>query len=337
MQDRSLKDADLRLVDALQIWPRAPWSAVASVLDEDPVTIARRWARISEGGLAWVVVQPPTSPDSRGGLVEVECVAGSIAEVVEELAADPECVSIEVCSGARDLMLTITCPSARAFNDYLIGRVSAVLQIRAVRAHPVIRMLAGGSRWRLRHLDAEQAAAVRLERDRGAARMREVHGRRTPKADPQIITLLGRDGRMTSSMVATELGIPTRRARERLSATLASGLVELRTDMPRWASGWPVSAWYFIRVPAARLPDVGAQLQALRAVRTIFSVAGPANVLVTAWLKELADVEGLEAFIEQRLPSVRVLDRSLVLSVRKRVGRVFDEKELPRQIVPAAS
>jgi hypothetical protein len=29
-----------------------------------------------------------------------------------------------------------------------------------------------------------------------------------------------------------------------------------------------------------------------------------------------------------------VLDRSLVLSVRKRVGRIFDAEELPRGFVP---
>lgn len=104
--------------------------------------------------------------------------------------------------------------------------------------------------------------------------------------------------------------------------------------MPRWASGYPVCAWYFLRVSAAQMVRVGANLSGLPAVRTVLSVAGPANLLVSVWLRELSDVEGLEAVVEQKLPAVSILDRCLVLGVRKRMGRVFDEDELPMHVVP---
>ncbi|TQC44422.1 Lrp/AsnC family transcriptional regulator [Rhodococcus sp. WS4] len=157
---------------------------------------------------------------------------------------------------------------------------------------------------------------------------------RPPVAERDIVSILSRDGRATTRTVAEALGTSTRRARERLSATLASGAFELRTDMPRWASGYPVCAWYFLRVSAAQMAGGGANLSGLPAVRTVLSVAGPANLLVSVWLRELSDVEGLEAVVEQKLPAVSILDRCLVLGVRKRMGRVFDEDELPMHVVP---
>src|SRR5690606_37781565 len=97
---------------------------------------------------------------------------------------------------------------------------------------------------------------------------------------------------------------------------------------------YPVCAWYFIRVPAARMARVGVSLSGIPAVRTVLSVAGPANLLVSVWLRELADVEGLEAVIEQQLPAVSILDGCLGLGVRRGMGRVLDEEEMPTQIVP---
>ena len=38
--------------------------------------------------------------------------------------------------------------------------------------------------------------------------------------------------------------------------------------------------------------------------------------------------------LEQKLPVVSIVDRCLVLGVRKRMGRVFDDQELPAGIVP---
>ena len=69
-------------------------------------------------------------------------------------------------------------------------------------------------------------------------------------------------------------------------------------------------------------------------VRTVLSVAGPANVLVQVWLRSLSEVAELEIAIEKKLPSVTITDRSIVLAVRKRMGRIFDEDEMPQDVVP---
>lgn len=338
MQEKAPTEDELRLIHALQVWPRAPWSLLGPIFKVDPVTLARRWSGLSTRGMAWVTSQPPTAAIARGGpargaIVEVECVAGSIDRVITELAQDRECMSIDVASGGRDVILTVGGRTPEEFNRYVVSRVPGIPDVRTVRTHPVITTVAAAPQWRLRALDADEVSLIDTARDHEVVRLAAMFPRR-PIADPDIIAILSYDGRATTRMVSEALEIPMRRARVQLSATLVSGSFEVRTDMPRWASGYPICAWYFLRVPAAQIAQVGKRLSGLPAVRTVLSVAGPANLLVSVWLRELADVEGLEVVMEQKLPVVRILDRSLVLSVRKRMGRVFDEDEMPMQVVP---
>lgn len=338
MQEKAPTDDELRLIHALQVWPRAPWSLLGPIFDVDPVTLARRWSALTSRGMAWVTSQPPSSSVARtspalGAIVEVECVAGSIDSVITELSQDRECLSIDVASGGRDVILTVGGRTPAEFNRYVISRVPGIPDVRTVRTHPVITTVSAAPQWRLRALDADEVSVIDAARHTETARLSAMFSR-PPVADPDIIAILSHDGRATTRMVSEALGVPMRRARVQLSATLASGSFEIRTDMPRWASGYPICAWYFLRVPAAQIAQVGRRLSGLPAVRTVLSVAGPANLLVSVWLRELSDVEGLEVVIEQKLPAVSILDRSVVLSVRKRMGRVFDEDEIPMQVVP---
>lgn len=324
---------ELQQVHALQIWPRAPWSQLAPVLDADPVTLARRWASMGDRGLAWITCQPQQRAFRHGAIVEVECDSGSINSVVAELSRDPDCMSIDVVSGGRDLVLSVGCAGETQLNRYLLSRLGEMPGVRSVRTNPVITLIAGATQWRVNALSAEQVAGIEVARQkadpwpetRASARHEDLRA---------MIGILCRDGRATSASISRILDISPRRAREQLHATMGAGLVDLRTDIPRRASDWPVGAWYFLRVPAADLPEVGARLRALRTVKAVLSVAGPANILVHVWLREISEVEGLEVAMEQALSSVRIIDRSLVLAVRKRVGRVFDEDEVPCDVVP---
>jgi DNA-binding Lrp family transcriptional regulator len=331
VQDETLTDGELLLIDALQVWPRAPWAKLGPVLGADPVTLARRWSGLADRGLVWVTLQP-LLPGTQGGVLEVECHGGSVEEVVAALVQDPECLSIDVTSGGRDLLLTIACSTAPAFSRYVIERVNTLEGVRTVRAQPVVRLIAAATQWRLRTLDGAQARAIEAARDE-AAPLRRAAGR-SASVDRAMWRLLSEDGRVSTRDVARALDLPIRRARDRLTTALAMEGPSLRIDMPRWASGWPVAAWYFVRVPAAHVSEVRTRLRSLRAVRTVLAVAGPANVLINVWLRELADVEQLEEVMERQLPGVRVLDRSLVLTVRKRMGRVFDADEKPLDVVP---
>ena len=51
---KDVDELDLAVVNCLQLSPRASWTLVGEALDVDPVTVARRWQRLSSAGIAWV-------------------------------------------------------------------------------------------------------------------------------------------------------------------------------------------------------------------------------------------------------------------------------------------
>ena len=48
-----ISEEDLALVHALQIAPRVAWNDAARILDTHPATLAARWERLRERGVAW--------------------------------------------------------------------------------------------------------------------------------------------------------------------------------------------------------------------------------------------------------------------------------------------
>jgi DNA-binding Lrp family transcriptional regulator len=121
----------MELLHALQVWPRAPWSQIAPVLGVNSVTLGRRWLNLTGRGLAWTTRQPGRALDN-GAIVEVQCVAASINEVVSALAQDPACMSIDVVTGGRSLILTVVCSTAAELSRYLVSRLGEMSGVRTV-------------------------------------------------------------------------------------------------------------------------------------------------------------------------------------------------------------
>jgi hypothetical protein len=101
---------------------------------------------------------------------------------------------------------------------------------------------------------------------------------------------------------------------------LSSRRVVLRTKLQADASRWPICAWFFLRVPAATAATISQRLGSLPEIRTVLQIVGPSNMIMAVSPRELTDVGGLEAAIENQLRDVEIVDRSVVLRTAKRVG-----------------
>ncbi|GII99769.1 AsnC family transcriptional regulator [Sediminihabitans luteus] len=318
MQDSDLDEADRRILHALQVRPRASWTLLGEVLGLDPATVARRWERLAGDGLAWVTAYPArlVGSDPAGALVELESRAGHVHALVDELAHDPQCLSIDVTAGSRDLLLTVAATDQTALAEYLVDRLGRMRSIRSIRSQIVAEVLADASTWRLRALDPETVA--RLEEPAPPLARRA-----TTPLEQSVVAELAADGRVSATALAGRLGVSERRARDTLR-TVLHGHVRLRTEVTRAVSGWPVNAWYFLRVPAAQAQRVGTELGRVEEVRTVMSTIGSWNIAVGVWLRTLTDVQRLESTLEARLPGVVIVDRSTVLRTAKIVGTVLD-------------
>ncbi|MCX4403223.1 MULTISPECIES: Lrp/AsnC family transcriptional regulator [unclassified Streptomyces] len=320
-----LDELDRAVVHALQIRPRASWTLIGDVLGVDPVTAARRWQRLTEAGLAWVTAYPRLS-DSRivvSAIVEVDTEPGASEQVARALAADAAVVNVKLMAGGRDLVAAV---QVRDLNE--LARLNTLLfqgtpGVRTTRTHVSTGVSTEGSRWRLRSLDAAQCArieaATTLDTPTVGAGETEWDA-----LDARLVELLSTDGRMSLSRLATAADAGVTTVRRRLRSLLLSG-VSLRCDLARPLSGWPLSAVYFASVPGRYLEETSRVLAGVREVRSCAITAGPNNLVIDVWLRELADVHSFEAHLSRQLPRLTIGDRSVVLRTVKHMGRLLGE------------
>lgn len=320
MQEDVLDDLDQRLIHALQISPRAPWSALAPVLGADPVTLSRRWARLVREGLVYVTGYG--WDQGQLSLIEIECSPGETLAVAHALAQDREAFTIDLTAGGRDIMLTLGAAGTEAVAAWTLERIRGVPGVRSMRTHLVSEVVTDARSWRMRVLSKDEVARVAALDARptgGAVAIRPEQGRAISEA-------LTEDARMGVAELGARVGMTPRRARDALATMRASGRFVMRLDVARAHTPWPIYAWYFLRVPAAMVARVGPQLGRMDEVRLVVTTVGEYNVVVAVWLRTLQDVGRLEAIIEERLPGVTIADRSVVLRTTKHLGHLLDPR-----------
>ncbi|WP_030930049.1 Lrp/AsnC family transcriptional regulator [Streptomyces sp. NRRL S-646] len=327
-----LDEFDLRVINALQVAPRAPWSALARGVGADPGTVARRWERLRERGLAWTAVYPGLASGAPGAFVDLVCEPGRLDDVVRVLADDPECVSLDITSGERNLMLSVRAIDERSLTSYALDRVGELPGVLSSRVHLAVGSTAEGGMWRLRALDRSEAGVVR-----------SAYGARSAEAAGEVyrrpwfwdlVAALTPDGRASYERVGRAMGVSATSARRWMDEALGSEALLMRCEIARSFSGWPVCAWYLAKARAGALAPGAAALAAVPEVRAVITAAGPVNLLVGMWLRSLQQVPQMETLVERRFTGIEVVERCVVIRPVKQVGHLLREDGTSRGTVP---
>jgi DNA-binding Lrp family transcriptional regulator len=313
-------ELDLAIVHALQIQPRVPWSRLGEVLDIDPVTAARRWARLERGGIAWV--DGYLSPDRDDGVyaqVEIDMGGHTREDTVDRLARDSRVLSLKQTSGSRDLLAIVGAADLDDLSRLVGSRMSRLPGIRTIRVHVITAAPFEGAQWRLANLNRAQREALTAPRENAPDEpLRPV--------DRRLALTLGRDGRIPLRELAAAADTSPATARRRLKVLLGNRRLSLRCALARPLTGFPVSVICFASVPARHLDDTVAALRTLPELRMCSVTSGPNNLILDLWLRSLADMHALEAHLESRLSryQLRIAERAIVLRTVKHVGRILD-------------
>lgn len=316
-----MSDTDRKIVHALQIAPRAPWSLIGSAVGIDPATAARRWQRLHDAGAAWISCYPvQTGGDSF--LVELTCEPGRSVEVATTLAQDRNVASVNVKAGGHDVLAEVGTASPRDSARYSLDRLGKVPGIRSIRTLPVATVYSEASRWRLRALDREAEARL-------AATVPEAPDPAVPAPplsgdDWEVVRCLADNPRMPLSEIGERLAISPSTARRRLGV-VADGRVRLRCELARTQSGWPVCGTFFARCPADRVAVTARALVKIPEVRAVGSLIGPFNLYLVLWLRSVAHIQEFESQLNAKVPHISIADRSLVLRPVKQMGQLVDE------------
>ncbi|MGA4542063.1 Lrp/AsnC family transcriptional regulator [Uniformispora flossi] len=317
-----LDDADRALIEALQVSPRASWAAVGEVLALDPVTVARRWKRLSAEGVAWVTAYP--APDAYGtaALVDIAVAPRDLDAVAAAIAADPHVFTLERTTGAHSLTAIVGAVDLGDLTANCLDRIERIAGVRAVEIHLATRIFLEASRWRMRGLTPGQV--TRLKRIAPPPAGSGSHG--SPAGDDldaRIRAVLVGDGRAGGADVAAALGIGVHTARRRLDRLLGSGRLVFRCDVAQAYTGWPICATFRAAVAPAKVVATAQTLSTLPEIRMCMATTGPHNLHISVWLHAVDDVHRLENLLADRLPDLRIADRVVVLRPYKSSGRTL--------------
>ncbi|MGV9612845.1 Lrp/AsnC family transcriptional regulator [Nocardia xishanensis] len=336
MQDDAtlLSEDDLALINALQLRPRGSWSELGHALGVDPVTVARRWQRLTRRGAAWVSPSPgPRLLDQITiAYVEIGCTADAAAAVSRSLCEHPHMVTVERCAGTYNLLATVAARDLAAMSHYTLDVLPAVPHVAAVRARIVTHMFTEGSRWRIDALAPDQRAELHIPSPQPTVPVRAVS---IDDADRALVAQLALDGRASHQSLATAVGSSASTVKRRLDRLVRLGLLQFRCDFARPLGGWPVAVTLWLDAPPDRLAELGDAIIRLPQTRNCAAISGGHNLLIQANLHSLADIPRLEAGLAAAHPALRIAERTVTLRHDKLFGHLLDPRGRSRRVVRA--
>ncbi|GAA3536680.1 AsnC family transcriptional regulator [Aeromicrobium flavum] len=315
-----LPEIDLALVHALQIAPRAPWSAIARTIGVDPATAARRWDRLVEERLAWFVVRPSAeqlAPDRDGVVLKLRCRPGTEVRVAERIAKVPDVYAVDLLGGDDDVAVVLIGRGLAPMREAVHALVGDDPDVFATRMFFLAQVHNEDTQWRLDILDEEQQRS--LARPQGGAT--------TPPSDEvlkEITKILMEDPRMSVADIGRRLDKPEPTARRMLDRVLRSRALRLGCDVVASAGG--AGRAVMLEVCCDDPRKAGAVIGAEPYVVRCAAVVGPANLALVARVSSLGEVFDLEARAAELVPGWRVKDRSTIVRSVKRQGQVLDDE-----------
>ena len=319
MQDSLVDQLDLRLIHALQVRARIPWTTLAG-RSGCAATLMRRWRRLVDNGYVYVTAMTPLEQNRLSlALVEVDCAPSAVPAMVQRLETDPGVVALDLTASGRSLIVTLVGRSIDAISAWTMA-LGGDPRITALRTHHVSQLVAEASVWRPRALSQTEESALRAWPPRG-----EADAKLTREERAAVIELLSQDVRRPITELAERSGLSKRRVSDFLSAMTTSGDLLIRVDLARRLTPFPIFAYYFLTVHPSRVGQIAAQLGRMSETRMVARIVGRYNLAVTFWLRSLGDLQRLEEALDARLRDVVIEDRTLVTRTPKHVGHLLDD------------
>ncbi|MGI5157498.1 AsnC family transcriptional regulator [Microbispora sp. CA-102843] len=313
MDSVTLDPLDLRLLHALQVDGRAPFSRIAEVLDVSDRTVARRFARLRFAGAARVTGVAGSGGTGHGEwLVRLRVEPAGAADLARALARRPDTAWVTVLSSDTEIACIVRTPEA---GPAPLRELTRHRRIRDVTAHRVLRHLMGRCwRGRTSALTAEQIAALRPLAPDGAAAVR------LNDLDRRLLPVLAADGRATYPRLARHVGWSESAVRRRVDELCRSGAVRFDVEVDSVLFGYTVQCLLWLTVAPARLASVAGTLAADAEAAFVGAITGPHNLLAIVVCR---DEGALYTYISDRIGSldgVHHVEATPVTSYTKRVA-----------------
>ncbi|OLT12893.1 hypothetical protein BJF78_23015 [Pseudonocardia sp. CNS-139] len=316
----TLGELDQRLVAALQLDGRAPWSRVARALDASESTVARRGQLLLDSGAVAVTGAVDGMRCGTGvpAHVRLRCRPGAAGAVAGALAAVPQARSVAVAAGDTDVVAELAVPGHRAAGAALAGlpRPDDVVHAETL---VVVRRFAVAEEWDPGLLAPDAAALLRPAGVPGCPRERREPEPLTEQ-ERAVADLLAAAGRATYAQLAAALGVSESTAARRVDSLVRRGCLRFRTVFPAALLGFGVEFVLWLDVAPGDLESAGMRLAREPSTRSVGATAGRSNLCVHGVLPGHADLYPYLTGVLGALPGVRAVETTLLAATLKDAG-----------------
>ncbi|MFD7128121.1 MULTISPECIES: Lrp/AsnC family transcriptional regulator [Streptomyces] len=329
MESVTLDALDRRLIHALQLDGRLPFSRIAAAVGVPERTVARRYHRLrSRLALRVVGLVDGRRTGMLDWVVRVRCAPEAVETLAVLLARREDTSWIAPLVGGTELTCMIRTPppgddGRRPFFEQL-ARTAGV---REVGAACVLRPVAGVGGWAGR-MDALGEAEQRLLLPPRAAPVGPVGpvGPVDPTeavpvlspADSALLRALSQDGRADLGRLAAASGCSESTVRRRIGQLRDAGVLAFEVEIDPALFGYPIEALLWLDVPPAGLRAVAEALAGHRQVAFAALTTGPSSVFV---MVECRSVSGLHAYVTDELAALHGITRIESAVTQRRTKR----------------
>jgi len=271
---------DRRIIHALYLDPRAPFSRLAEVLGSSEQTISRRYRRLFDDRILRVVGQLDSQRIGQSDwAVRIRCAPGSALAVATKLAEHPDTSWVQLTSGGTEIFSTIRSRDGEQGTPVLLSQLSVGRQVVDYAAYCLLHLFATGlsappGPSDLGHGEIAQlfsAARDRPSIDRPKAKLQD--------SDWPLVQALADDGRAPYRQLATRTHWHESTVRRRVDELIASGVLFFDLDLANDVFGTRAQALLWMSVAPRNLRDVGQALAGRPEFPFVAATTGSTNLL----------------------------------------------------------
>ncbi|GGP58105.1 Lrp/AsnC family transcriptional regulator [Streptomyces melanogenes] len=296
MDSPEFDELDQRLVSALVLDGRAPFSKIAAVLGVSDQTVARRYRRLyAEGELRVVGVRDTERLGHTRWMLRLRCTPDASVSIATALARRSDTAWIGLTSGGTEVVCTTESRRPEDYEALLLGKLPRTPSIVEIGAHQLLHRFYGGPLgWFTKDsaLTAEERAALLPAPVDPSAPIR------LDEEDDALIAALARNGRASYPELQKATGRSESAVKRRLDQLLRCGALFIDVEFDTTRFGFRTRALLWITVAPSALAAVGAALASHPEVAFAGATSGPANLVAVVICRDPA---GLYTYLSEKL------------------------------------
>jgi len=275
-------DLDHRIIHALRIDGRAPFSRIAEVLDVSTQTVARRCRRMhDELSLRVVGVVNPRRPSGEKWIARLKTSPNAAERVAQTLARRNDTTWVRRMSGGNEICF-VTVTSSAAQHSLLLHEIPRAPAITDLSAHRLLHTYLGGpTAWQGHTTALSDVQQEMLRQSPETIDAVDEHDSLSPltQADWDLLAALQRNGRISYTNLATETDLSSSTVTRRLAALQASGMLTFDVEIDAEVYGVTTQALLWLSVTPADLDRTAKIMSRQQETAFLASTTGSTNLV----------------------------------------------------------